>query len=157
MLGSFTCPKVETCCWLFHFPCEGRHAEDFYIRKIQRFQPGLNPRTREPEARMLNTRSPKPSRWYVGKFLYRESSLRIAFGLAIFFLISSRPNPPGWCTLSQFTCTKAVSQIPRIDFLWRSVDHCLKIGVMKWQESVIAQQLDRQMYLIPEVSSERRI
>jgi hypothetical protein len=34
LLGSFTCPKVGTWDRLFDFPSEGRHAEDFYIRKI---------------------------------------------------------------------------------------------------------------------------
>jgi hypothetical protein len=50
--------KVWTWDRLFDFPSEGRHAEDFYIRKIRR--PGLNPRTGEPEASMLTTRPPKP-------------------------------------------------------------------------------------------------
>jgi hypothetical protein len=31
-------------------------------RKIQRFRPGLNPRTRVPVVSMLTTRPPKPSR-----------------------------------------------------------------------------------------------
>jgi hypothetical protein len=31
------------------------------VKKIQRLRPGLNPRTREPEASMLTTRPPKPS------------------------------------------------------------------------------------------------
>jgi hypothetical protein len=36
--------------------------EDFYhTGKIQRLGPGLNPRTRVPEASMLTTRPPKPS------------------------------------------------------------------------------------------------
>jgi hypothetical protein len=61
LLGSLTCPKVGTWDRLFNFPSEGRHAEDFYTRKIQRVRPGLNPRTREPEASMLTTRPPKPS------------------------------------------------------------------------------------------------
>jgi hypothetical protein len=60
-LDSLTCPIVGTWVRLFNFPSEGRHAEDFYIRKIQRLRPGLNPRTREPEASMLTTRPPKPS------------------------------------------------------------------------------------------------
>jgi hypothetical protein len=50
LLGSFTCPKVGTWDRLFDFPSEGRHAEDFYIRIIRLLRPGLNPRTREPEA-----------------------------------------------------------------------------------------------------------
>jgi hypothetical protein len=33
LLGSFTCPKVGTWDRLFDFLSEGRHAEDFYIRK----------------------------------------------------------------------------------------------------------------------------
>jgi hypothetical protein len=35
MLGSFTCPKVGRWDRLFDFHSEGRHAEDFYIRKIR--------------------------------------------------------------------------------------------------------------------------
>jgi hypothetical protein len=64
VLGSFTCPKVGTWDRLFDFLSEGRHAEDFYIRKIRRLRPGLNPRTREPEASMLTSRPPKPLRFY---------------------------------------------------------------------------------------------
>jgi hypothetical protein len=37
LLGSFTCPKVGTWDRLFEFPSEGRHVEDFYIRKIDGF------------------------------------------------------------------------------------------------------------------------
>jgi hypothetical protein len=48
LLGSFTCPKVGTWDRLYDFPSEGRHVEEFYIRKIRR--------VREPEA----TRPPKP-------------------------------------------------------------------------------------------------
>ena len=46
---------------MLYFPSEGRHAEDFYTRKIQRLRPGLNPQTWVPEASMLTTRPPKPS------------------------------------------------------------------------------------------------
>ena len=46
---------------LFHFPSEGRHAEDYSdTRKIQRLRPGSNPRTRVQENSMLTTRPPKP-------------------------------------------------------------------------------------------------
>jgi len=62
VLGSFTCRKAGTWDRFFHFPSEERHAEDFSdARKIQRLRPGLNPRTRVPEASMLTTRPPKPS------------------------------------------------------------------------------------------------
>ena len=61
-LGSFTCRKAGTWDILFYFPSEGRHTEDFPdARKIQRLQPGLNPRTQVPVASMLTTRPPKPS------------------------------------------------------------------------------------------------
>ena len=61
-LGSFTCHKAGTWDRFFYFPSEGRHTEDFPdARKIQRLRPGLNPRTRVPEASMLTTRPPKPS------------------------------------------------------------------------------------------------
>ena len=46
---------------MLYFPSEGRHAEDFYARKIQRLRPGLNPQTWVPEASMLTTRPPKLS------------------------------------------------------------------------------------------------
>ena len=42
------------------FPSEGRHAEDFFARKIRRFQLGMNTRTWVPEASMLTTRPLKP-------------------------------------------------------------------------------------------------
>jgi hypothetical protein len=61
VVGSFTCPKVGT--WgRFNFPSERRHAEDFYIWKIQRLWPGLNPWT---------TRPPKLS-WGLSKFWSKE-------------------------------------------------------------------------------------
>ena len=61
LLGSFTCRKAGTWDILFYFPSGGRHVEDFYVRKIQRLRPGLNPQTWVPEASMLTTRPPKPS------------------------------------------------------------------------------------------------
>jgi hypothetical protein len=58
--GSFTCRKYTTWGRRLYFPSEGRHAEDFFAWKIQRFQPGLNPWTWVTEASMLTTRPPKP-------------------------------------------------------------------------------------------------
>ena len=61
VLGSFTCRKAGTWDRFFHFPSEGRHAEDYSdTRKIQRLRSGSNPRSRVPEAIMLTTRPPKP-------------------------------------------------------------------------------------------------
>jgi hypothetical protein len=50
------CRKVATWDRRLYFPSEGRHAENFFICKICRLRPGLNPRTWVPEASMLTTR-----------------------------------------------------------------------------------------------------
>ena len=60
LLGSFTCRKFMTWDWWLYFPSEGRRAEDFFARKIRQLRPGLNPRTRVPEASTLTSRPPKP-------------------------------------------------------------------------------------------------
>jgi hypothetical protein len=57
--GSFTCHKSATCDRRLYFPSEGRHAVDFFVRKIRRFRPGSNPRSWVPEVSMLTTRPPK--------------------------------------------------------------------------------------------------
>jgi hypothetical protein len=46
----------------------------FIYRKIQRLRPGLNARTREPEASMRTTRPPKPSSFYL-RLVLRDESL----------------------------------------------------------------------------------
>ena len=46
----FTCRKFTTLDRRLYFPFEGRRAEEFFARKIRRLRPGLNPRTRVPEA-----------------------------------------------------------------------------------------------------------
>jgi hypothetical protein len=56
--GSFTCRKSATWDRRLYFPSEGRHAVDFFFRKIRR--PGSNPRSWVPEASMLTTSPPKP-------------------------------------------------------------------------------------------------
>ena len=53
LLSSLTCRKARTWDRFFYFPYGGRHAENFYVRKIQRLRPGLNPQTWVPEASML--------------------------------------------------------------------------------------------------------
>jgi hypothetical protein len=58
--GSFTCHKPVTWDRRLYFPSEGRHAVDFFARKIRRLRPGLNPWSWVPEASMLATRPPKP-------------------------------------------------------------------------------------------------
>ena len=60
LLGSLTCRKAATWDRFFYLPSGGRYAEDFYVRKIQRLRPGLNPHIWVSEASMLTTRPPKP-------------------------------------------------------------------------------------------------
>ena len=60
LLGFFTSRKFTTWDRLLYFPSEGRRAEDFFARKVRRLRPGLNPRTRVPEANTLTSRPPKP-------------------------------------------------------------------------------------------------
>jgi hypothetical protein len=43
--GSFTCHKSATWDRRLYFPSEGRHAVDFFARKIRRLRPGSNPRS----------------------------------------------------------------------------------------------------------------
>ena len=60
LLDSFTCHKFTTWGRRLYFPSEGRRAEDFFAQKIRRLPPGLNPRTRVPEASTLTSRPPRP-------------------------------------------------------------------------------------------------
>src|SRR5215475_9616184 len=57
--GSFT---VHAATWdrRLYFSSEGRHAVDFFVRKIRWLRPGSNPRSWVPEASMLTTRPQKP-------------------------------------------------------------------------------------------------
>jgi len=56
--GFFTCRKFTTWDRRLYFSSEGRRAEDFFTRKIRRLRPGLNLRTRVPEASTLTSRPP---------------------------------------------------------------------------------------------------
>jgi hypothetical protein len=58
-LKGLTCRKAATWDRRLYFPSDGRHAEGFFARKIQRLRLGLNPRTWVPEASMLTARPPK--------------------------------------------------------------------------------------------------
>src|SRR5215475_10099917 len=55
----FTCRKAATCGRRVYFPSEGRHVVEFFVRKIRRLRPVLNPRSWVPEASILTTRPPK--------------------------------------------------------------------------------------------------
>jgi hypothetical protein len=59
IVGFFVCRKAVIWGRRLYFPSEGRHAEDFFSRKIRRLRPGLNPRTWVPEVSVLTTRPPK--------------------------------------------------------------------------------------------------
>ena len=61
LLGYFTCRKFTTWDRRLYFPSEGRI---FFARKIRRLRPGLNPRTRVPEASTFTSRPPEPLKHY---------------------------------------------------------------------------------------------
>jgi hypothetical protein len=67
--GYFTLRKSTTWDRRFYFPSEGRHAEDFFVRKIRRLHPGLNTRTWVLEDSMLTTRPPKPIAFIISLLL----------------------------------------------------------------------------------------
>ena len=75
--GSFTCRKFTTWNRRLYFPFEGRRAEDFFARKIRRLRPGLNPRTRVPEASTLTSRPPKPLTRYLKLMTCSRSSFDV--------------------------------------------------------------------------------
>jgi hypothetical protein len=58
--GSFTCRKSATWDRRLYYPSEGRHAVDFFARKIRLLWPCSNPRSWVPEASTLTTRPTKP-------------------------------------------------------------------------------------------------
>ena len=58
--GIFYMPKSTTWDRRLYFPSEKMRTEDFFALKTRRLRPGLNPRTRVPEASTLNPRPPKP-------------------------------------------------------------------------------------------------
>jgi hypothetical protein len=58
--GLFTCHKSATWDRQLYFPSEGRHAVDFFARKIQWLRPDSNPGSWVPEASMLTARPSKP-------------------------------------------------------------------------------------------------
>ena len=87
-----TCRKAGTWDKFFYFTSGGRHAEDFYVRKIQRLQPDLNLQTWVPEASMLTTRPPKPSMFdYILPtyfvILYNKTGMSHLKGITTKFLI----------------------------------------------------------------------
>jgi hypothetical protein len=57
---SFTCRKSATRDRRLYFPSEGRHAVDFFARKIRRLRPGSNPWSWVPQASTLTAIPPKP-------------------------------------------------------------------------------------------------
>jgi hypothetical protein len=55
--GSFTCLKSATYERRLYFPFKGRHAVDFFARKMRRIRPGCTPRSGTPPA---SRRPPSP-------------------------------------------------------------------------------------------------
>jgi hypothetical protein len=64
----------------------------FYTEKIQRLRPGLNPRTRDPDASMLTTRPPKPLSAYLKS---RRCFSTKCYGLLLVCYWTVAP-PYGW-------------------------------------------------------------
>ena len=58
--GFFDMPRKSATWETALLPPQGRHAVDFFARKIRRLRPRSNPRSWVPEASMLTTRPPKP-------------------------------------------------------------------------------------------------
>ena len=58
--GFFDMPRKSATWETALLPLQGRHAVDFFARKIRRLRPGSNLRSWVPEASMLTTRPPKP-------------------------------------------------------------------------------------------------
>ena len=58
--GFFDMPRKSATWETALLPHQGRHAVDFFARKIRRLRPRSNPRSWVPEASMLTTRPPKP-------------------------------------------------------------------------------------------------
>jgi hypothetical protein len=104
-----------------YFPSEGRHAEDFFARKIRRLRPRANPRSWVPEASVLTTRPPKPlvflstveqlinskfrSKWWLSNYLGRRIVPEFAW--------RGRENPrkPQSGSLSSCWCLKTLFSV----------------------------------------------
>ena len=82
--GSFTCRKVTTWDRRLYFPSEGRRAEDFFALKIQRLQPGVNPRTWVPKASTLPLDHQSRGSWWMKYYLSRP--FLPVFSLRIFLI-----------------------------------------------------------------------
>jgi hypothetical protein len=76
-------------------PLRRKDTEDFPdTRIIQRYRPGLNPRTRVPVASMLTTRPPKPSRVMLSRHLFQSPKLSNDFPQ---YLVLKTHNGPASC------------------------------------------------------------
>jgi hypothetical protein len=69
--GRLSLPVTQLPCNLLH-AANLRHGDlrIFSPEKIRRLRPGLNPRTRVPEASMLTTRPPKPTLYTLLQYFY---------------------------------------------------------------------------------------
>ena len=131
---------------IFYVPSGGRHAEDFYVRKIQRLRPGLNPQTWVPETNMLTTRPPKPSQF----LLKRPRQLRSGCRGTFLPFISAEDFPSGsenlktldnklWVVLEDMACRKCHNNLEsRRRFLAKAVTEIPveteRVVTAEWQE-----------------------
>ena len=81
-------PQITTWYRRLYFPSEGRCVENFFALKVRGLRPGLNSRTRVPEASMLTPRPPKPPAVFVKK----KSIVGRSFIEAMVLEVDSRPG-----------------------------------------------------------------
>ena len=90
--GFFDMPRKSATWETALLPPQGRHAVDFFARKIRRLRPGSNPRSWVPEASMLTTRPPKPLHYMLwnSKFDYRFTGENVSTSATTYV---SNPSP----------------------------------------------------------------
>ena len=94
-------------------PPQGRHAVDFFARKIRRLRPGSNARSWVPEASRLTTRPPKPLIYiYISGKAIRsnDSSVRAVFLQPDVAVTDRRTDKNGFIIVGFLVRTDSVDQ-----------------------------------------------
>jgi hypothetical protein len=98
----------------------------FIYRKIQRLKPGLNPRTREPEASMRTTRPPKPS-----------SSRRSSWS----FTTKAAASPKCFVTLQYHISKNPFANVKRVRSLYSCWQNATNWHLTNYAEKIFQQNL----------------